>query len=275
MVMENDRHYDHVTDAWQDIMGNNFHFGYFETPEVSLPQATNALIDKMDSLAHITDKTRILDVGCGIGEPARYLSAKYNCSIVGISTSSKGIETARERCMTNGHRLEFKVADGTNNGEPDNSYDLAWVMESSHLMNKRALLKECFRVLKPKGTLLLCDLMFIGSNPISNILKIIKSNIKYNDRSVYGKVITRPIEFYWKIMHELGFNEITTIDVSKEMFPTMEHWRGNVIANEEALLRTGKFTKKQYDDYLKSCDRLEMIFNQRLIGYAIIKATKP
>lgn len=274
MKVKNDEHYDHVTDAWQDIMGQNFHLGYFSSPDVSLPQATDALIEKMASLATITEETKILDVGCGIGTPAMYLAHKYKCSICGITTSAKGVETAQKRWQTNGHRVEFKVADGTNNGEPANSYDIAWVMESSHLMEKPPLLSECYRVLKPKGALLLCDLMFVYDEPFPNLVKLWKSIRKYSHRFVYGDVKTWPIERYWKILHKIGFNEITTIDVSEEAFPTMAHWRQNIINNETEILRANKYTKEEIDAYLQSCERLEAIFNDRLVGYAIIKATK-
>jgi hypothetical protein len=35
-------HYDHVHSAWRLIMGEEFHYGYFTTPQTSLPQATSA-----------------------------------------------------------------------------------------------------------------------------------------------------------------------------------------------------------------------------------------
>lgn len=93
-----------------------------------------------------------------------YFAERFNCFICGITTSPKGVETARNRVQSNGngysHRLKFKVADGTRNGAPADSYDIVWVMESLHFMNKQKLLEECYRVLKPGGTLLLCDLMF-------------------------------------------------------------------------------------------------------------------
>jgi 2-polyprenyl-3-methyl-5-hydroxy-6-metoxy-1,4-benzoquinol methylase len=60
-------HYDQVTDAWKEFMGDNLHFGCFETEDMELPQATEMLIEKMLELCDIAKKTRILDVGCGIG----------------------------------------------------------------------------------------------------------------------------------------------------------------------------------------------------------------
>jgi hypothetical protein len=33
-------HYNHVTDSWKEFMGDNLHFGYFETEDMELPRAT-------------------------------------------------------------------------------------------------------------------------------------------------------------------------------------------------------------------------------------------
>jgi cyclopropane fatty-acyl-phospholipid synthase-like methyltransferase len=43
----------------------------------------------------------LLDVGCGLGGPARFLAATYGCHVTGIDLSQPFIEAARmltERC---------------------------------------------------------------------------------------------------------------------------------------------------------------------------------
>jgi len=86
---ENDVHYDSITDAWPYILGQNFHWGYFESPKDSLAKATDNLIDKMVSYTPEKDKLNVLDVGCGIGGPAFYLHNKLNWKITGISNSEQ------------------------------------------------------------------------------------------------------------------------------------------------------------------------------------------
>ena len=49
----------------------------------------------------VTDDSRVLDVGCGIGGPARYLPHNYGCRVEGIDLTPELIETGRvltERC---------------------------------------------------------------------------------------------------------------------------------------------------------------------------------
>jgi cyclopropane fatty-acyl-phospholipid synthase-like methyltransferase len=49
----------------------------------------------------LTEESRVLDVGCGIGGPARYLAHTYGCRVDGIDLTPELIETGRaltERC---------------------------------------------------------------------------------------------------------------------------------------------------------------------------------
>ena len=68
-------HYDRVHRAWRLIMGEEFHYGYFATPETPLPVATAALTQKMLDLAHIGQGDRVLDIGCGTGRQSCDLAA--------------------------------------------------------------------------------------------------------------------------------------------------------------------------------------------------------
>jgi len=150
-------HYDFVTDAWKEFMGDHFHFGYFETEDMELSRATEVMIEKMLELCDVSGDSRILDVGCGIGGPAFYIHEKFNCAIDGISTSERGVELANITSKEKGyHDVKFKVANGLRNGFPDNTFDIVWIMETSHLIpNRVALFRECSRVLKENGTIVL------------------------------------------------------------------------------------------------------------------------
>jgi SAM-dependent methyltransferase len=49
----------------------------------------------------LTEDSRVLDVGCGIGGPARYLAQSYGCRVDGIDLTPELIEAGRvltERC---------------------------------------------------------------------------------------------------------------------------------------------------------------------------------
>src|SRR5690349_2262669 len=50
---------------------------------------------ELASLAGITAETSVLDVGSGIGGPARYLAASLGCRVVGVDLSEGFVEAAR------------------------------------------------------------------------------------------------------------------------------------------------------------------------------------
>ena len=92
----------------------------------------------------------MLDVGCGIGGPAIQIAEKFRCQVTGISVSSVGIDRARSKAeqTTVGELLDFRLGDAMQMDFEDGTFDVVWVMESSHLMpDKPHLVSECQRVL--------------------------------------------------------------------------------------------------------------------------------
>lgn len=274
-------HYDSITDAWRFIFGDHFHFGYFESPDKSLQEATIALIAKLSGMGEISSQSKLLDVGCGIGAPAFYLHQKYRCSIVGISTSQKGIELARTLCRSKGfsEAIEFRVADGQHNSLPDQSVDIVWVMESSHLMkDKRMLFQESYRALKHNGLFLLCDIMRRRPLKFSDHVRYLsKLKMKYplgimNMKKAFGRGKSETIVFYAHALGDSGFKEVQTTDISNHVLPTLENWRTNISKNKNQILRT--FTEEKIRDFLSACDLLEDLFMDGIFGYGMVKAIK-
>lgn len=274
-------HYDMITEAWRYIFGENFHFGYFENPEKSLDEATDALIEKLSDLGNFSEASSVLDIGCGIGNPAFHLYDKYDCPITGISTSQKGIELARKHCQSRGlaDRVQFKIADGTDNGLPNRNYDIAWVLESSHLMNKPKLFKECFRVLKKNGTLLLCDIMLKRRPTIIDHLKLFtQRKLNYplgylSMKKAFGRGKTETFSFYQEEVKKAGFKEVSLIDISDNVIPTIDKWRSNISTNRNQILRS--FTPEKITDFLAASDLLEDLYRDGIHGYALLKAIRP
>ncbi len=69
--------------------------------------ATNELA----SVAHVVPETRVLDVGCGIGGPARSLAATFGCKVTGVDLSPAFIDAANyltQRCGLS-NKVTFQV----------------------------------------------------------------------------------------------------------------------------------------------------------------------
>lgn len=274
-VEEIQSHYNAVTDAWQQIMGDNLHFGYFPSEDTPLSVATDHLIDRMAGLADITPGTKVLDVGCGIGNPALYLHRRYGCSIVGISTSDKGVDLANEASKREARfpMVRFQVADGTNNGLPDESFDLVWVMESSHLMKQKNLMKECFRVLKTGGKVLLCDLMASDQRSQRHLSVMMQNLAKFKIvQNAFGKSRVMAQKSYRVAMEEAGFGEIRSVDISGGVRPTMKHWKSNAVRYKQTL--SGDMPVAKVDEFIDACDTLELFYSEEILTYTILEAVK-
>jgi 27-O-demethylrifamycin SV methyltransferase len=267
-----DIHYDRVTNAWRYLIGEDLHVGYFEDGKDDLFEATEALTHLMADSAQLAPGHQVLDIGCGTGNPAIYLAARRGCRVVGVSTSRVGIEKANAKSVASAiaERAIFRVADGTATGCPNNTFDCVWIMESSHLMpQKDQLLKEAGRVLRPDGSVVLCDFILRKELPqppsfaLGHDLKILEE--------VYGKTTLAFLEFYAQQLTEAGM-EAETRDISDQVLPTFEHWRHNAERHRgqvAELLDAG-----HVDRFIRSCEILVRLFESHQLGYGIVKARK-
>ena len=80
-------HYDKVTGAWRLLLGEDLHYGVFETGDEPLPIATAALTQCMVEHAQLEPGCKTLDVGCGTGAPACHLASSFDVNVLGITTS--------------------------------------------------------------------------------------------------------------------------------------------------------------------------------------------
>lgn len=269
-------HYDHVTDSWKEFMGDNLHFGYFETEDMELPRATEKLIEKLLELSDIHGNSRVLDVGCGIGGPALFVYEKFGCSIDGISNSERGVQLAAAAAREKGYDdVRFKVADGLANGFPDGTFDVVWIMEATHLFSdKRALFRECCRVLKDGGTLALCDVTQLMLLPMHKGLWHFLKHLKeyYQLMKAFGPAQVMTLGDYCNLLIEAGFNDVTAVDISRKTLPTMTRWKEN--AQRYANSEDDSFAKKDVDVFIRGCEIDEAFMKQGIYGYGMVRAAK-
>jgi SAM-dependent methyltransferase len=123
--------------------------------------ATRYLLQQLD----LDQQTRLLDVGCGIGGPARVASAQYACPTVGIDLSPDFVTAARS--LTQRVRLSalvhHQVASGDHLDFKDGSFSRAMLIHvGMNIPDKRAVFTEVRRVLQPGGWFGLFEQMQVG-----------------------------------------------------------------------------------------------------------------
>lgn len=271
---KNSRQYDFVTDAWKIIFGESFHIGYFEHGDESYPQATENLIWSLASMGTFSPGVKVLDVGCGVGGPAVMLHKKYGCDVLGITISEKGVKegTAKAKSSRCSSHVKFKVANAQDNRLPDNEFDIVWAMESFHLMDdKPRAFKECFRILKKGGQLLLCDNMVGRKLSVPELVKYYK-DLRLLER-VYGKMQHETLEYYETAARAAGFERIISKDISAQTHPTIGYFRRSIGEQYDSLIKCS--SKEYVDDFLAMCDAHQRFDELRINAYGLLKAMKP
>ncbi len=105
-------------------------------------------------LAAPNEDMHVLDVGCGVGGPARYLAATYGCRVTGVDLTAEFIAVAQmltARCRLD-HFVDFQQANALDLPFADTSFDMVWCQNvTMNIEDKVNFYREIARVLKPGG----------------------------------------------------------------------------------------------------------------------------
>jgi 27-O-demethylrifamycin SV methyltransferase len=265
-------HYDRVTEAWVWLLGEELHYGLFDSGDEELPVATGRLTELLRRTASIGAGDDVLDVGCGAGAPACRL-ASMGARVVGISTSSVGVEAANQRVAREGleGRASFKLRDGMDNGLPSESFDVVWALESSHLMRDRgAFMAECARVLRPAGRFVLCDIVLRRDIPLEEV-KRLRAPFELL-RWTFGDARMESLGAYAAHGTAVGLRPTEQLDLTAATRPTFGKWRDNAARyRSEIVPLLGAAGLQQF---IEATHLLENFWDDGTLGYGLVSAVR-
>lgn len=170
-------YYASATDGYRDWSRNiNMHFGYYQLGMnpfdlEAMLENTNRQVYRMLRLEG--EGNRLLDMGCGVGATARFCARQPGVArVTGITLAPSQVEEA-EALSAHFHpavRPEFEVADYHRTPYADRTFDGIYAIESAcHSLeqDKRSLLAEAHRLLKPAARLVIYDGFIKGPQPLN------------------------------------------------------------------------------------------------------------
>jgi cyclopropane fatty-acyl-phospholipid synthase-like methyltransferase len=115
---------------------------------------------------------RVLDIGCGIGGPARLLVDEFDVRVHGISTAELMLETTNRlnrRHPDHAKQIEVSYHDCQDPYDLGD-FDAAWSMNMLyHVSDKEAMLRHAFDALRPHGRMMVEDWMLTDSATVDDV----------------------------------------------------------------------------------------------------------
>ena len=127
--------------------------------------ATAELCERLD----VTRDDHLLDVGCGIGGTARFITELTGCEVTGVDLAPNYISIARVLTEWTGQSdsARYETASALDMPFEDDSFDKAVQLHvGMNIADKAALLREVRRVLRPGGRFGLYDIMSVADGTI-------------------------------------------------------------------------------------------------------------
>ncbi len=110
-----------------------------------------ATIELADALP-VKPGDRLVDIGCGIGGPARYMAERFGCSVAGIDITGPFVEAANKLTAMLGmeHQVSVELGDGQRLPFDDAAFDGGYAQHvTMNVADRLRFFAEAFRVLKP------------------------------------------------------------------------------------------------------------------------------
>lgn len=170
----------------------------------------------------LTADSHVLDLGSGLGGPARTLAELTGCTVTGVDLTSEFCEVATAFSQWTGmsDRTRFQVGDATATGLPDAAVHAALTVHvAMNIADKPALYAEAFRVIRPGGRFVVYD-----------VLQGEGGDVRYpvpwaNDVSTSFLATPREMR---DLLRAAGFEIISEVDSSDESLAWFQQMRARI-----------------------------------------------
>lgn len=121
-------------------------------------EATLQLAEKMN----LSADSRVLDIGSGLGGPARTIAEQYGCQVTGIDVTETFCDAAQvlSGWVHLDDKVSFKCADAIDLPFSEDEFDAVMTIHAGmNIADKARMYQEARRVIKPGGTFAVYDVL--------------------------------------------------------------------------------------------------------------------
>lgn len=169
-----------------------------------------AATDALARHAKINKSTHVLDLCCGLGGPARYLAYHHGCRVTGVDMNTDRLAGAvrlTERTKLQ-DRVLFHHANALQTGLADETFDVIVSQEAfCHIPDKKTLIAECVRLLKPGGRIVYTDIL--ARNSMTNEIRS-----RLENEMAFSELST--LEQYCHLLEEKSCQVVEVEDLSDD-----------------------------------------------------------
>lgn len=112
----------------------------------------------------------LLDIGCGIGGPARFIAAGTGCHVTGIDLTRSFVKTGNllSQLVAMDSKVKLQAGNATALTFPDSNFDAAYMIHvGMNITKKDQLIGEAARVIKSGGRFIIYDVMRIQDGALT------------------------------------------------------------------------------------------------------------
>jgi len=250
------------------------HFGYYDEKATKHEQAIFRVNEVLADWANVTEGTKVLDAGCGLGNTSLWLAQHRKAKVTGITLVQKQVDTAYALAKKqNIVGAEFQVADYLKTPFEDNSFDVVWACEAlCHAPDKSLFYKEAFRILKPGGRVVIAENLR-PARPMSEA----NEKFLHDIFDAWAIPDLDTLEEHQQHSRSAGFTNFQHKDVTKNVWVSYKNLKKIVkqLKPLATVLNTFRLVPKvRYNNYIQSGRQADAI-EQGVFTYAHLLATKP
>ena len=210
----------------------------------------------------IQENQKIIDIGCGLGGPARYFAKQFQCFITGIDITSSFVEIGNRfnKLTSMSNSVSLQVGNGEALNFENETFDGGYSQHvTMNIKNRKKFFLEAYRVLK-KGTFFAFSEHGLGPerNPIFPL--------PWADTSEMSFLLSP--ESTISLLKEIGFYDIQIIETSEKYILGYEKMISTKPEKEESILGIhviGGTTMKQ-----RSINSMKSIKEKRTLPFEIV-----